>query len=304
MRLSSFSDIGAYDEKEYDAEGNIINTTTYESGAFYNTSFGLAPRINAKYQLNKVSSIKASYNRTYQYLHLLSNSNSGTPTDLWIPSTPLVKPEYADQVALGYFRNFKENKYEFSVEAYYKDLKNQVDFKDGGEALLNENIEADLTFGDGKAYGAEFLIRKKQGKLTGWIGYTLSTSLRKFDDINNGEWFSARQDRTHDLSIVASYQLSDRLTLSSSFVYYTGDAVTFPTGKYEVDGALVNLYSERNADRMPDYHRFDLGLTWALKKHKHFNSDLNFSIYNVYNRKNAYTISFEESQTLAGTTEA
>lgn len=304
VRLSSLSNIGPYTVKEYNENNEIIKETAYENSEFYNNYFGLEPRINATFVMNEVSSIKASYNRNYQYLHILSNSNSGTPTDLWVPSTPLIKPEIADQVALGYFRNFDKNKYKFSVEGYYKTLQNQVDYENGAETFSNPDIEAELVFGKGRAYGLEFLLEKQKGKFTGWVSYTLAKSERQFDAINNGEWFSARQDRTHDVSIVASYKIIPKLVVSASFVYSTGDAVTFPTGKYYVDGELVNLYSERNGSRMPDYHRMDLGITWTLKDSDKFYNDLNISCYNLYNRKNAYSITFQESETNPGTTEA
>jgi hypothetical protein len=253
--------------------------------------------------LNPSNSIKLSYNRNAQYLHLLSNSTASSPTDLWIPSSPLVKPTLADQFAIGYFKNFKDNRYKFSVEAYYKDLQNTVDYKDGAEIFGNEDIESELVFGKGRAYGVEFLLEKTKGKLTGWASYTLSKSERQYDEINNGEWFSARQDRTHDISIVGIYQASPRLSLSASWVYNTGDAVTFPTGKYFIDDNLVNLYSERNGDRMPDYHRLDLGATWKFNtKNSSSSSELNFSIYNAYSRKNAYSITFDTNE--AGTAEA
>ena len=297
LRLSTFSNIGGYTEKTYNEQDDIISETTYEEGDFYNNYFGLEPRVNATYVLNGSSSIKASYNRNYQYLHLLSNSNAGTPTDLWIASSPLVKPQIADQVAIGYFRNFKENMYEFSVEAYYKDLQNQVDFEDGGSQINNPEIESDLVFGAGRAYGTEFYLKKRKGDFTGWVSYTLSKSERQFDEVNRGEWFSARQDRTHDLSIVGMYQVSPKLTVSASFVYYTGDAVTLPVGKYFIDGTLVNLYGDRNSERMPDYHRMDLGLTYILKDTDKFYSDLSFSIYNVYNRKNAFSLEFDINDT-------
>ena len=293
LRLSTFSRVGAYTEKEYDAQDNVVNETTYENGEFYSTYLGLEPRVNATFLIDDASSIKASYNRNNQYLHLLSNSNSGTPTDLWIASSPLVKPQIADQIALGYFRNFKSNRYEFSVEAYYKKLQNQVDFEDGGSAINNPEVESDLTFGSGRAYGLEFYLKKKKGDFTGWLSYTLAKSERQFDAINDGAWFSARQDRTHDISLVGMYQITPRLNVSASFVYYTGDAVTFPVGKYFIDGTLVSLYGDRNSERMPDYHRFDLGMTYILKDTERYHSDLNFSIYNVYNRKNAYSISFD-----------
>lgn len=292
LRLSSFSRIGGYTEKEYDLENNVINETTYDDGEFYDNNFGFEPRINATYLLDNSSSVKASYNRNYQYLHLLSNSNSGTPTDLWIASSPLVQPQIADQVAIGYFKNFDNNTYEFSAEAYYKNLQNQVDFEDGGSAINNPDVEADIVFGEGRAYGLELYLKKKKGDFTGWISYTLSKSERQFDAINDGAWFSARQDRTHDLSIVAMYRINDRWSVSGSFVYYTGDAVTFPVGKYFIDGNLVNLYGDRNSERMPNYHRLDLGATWIAKDTEKFYSDLSFSIYNVYNRYNAYSIDF------------
>lgn len=293
LRLSTFSNIGAYTEKTYDEFDNVLTETVYADGEIYNTYLGLEPRVNATYLLNDVSSLKASYNRNYQYLHLLSNSNSGTPTDLWIASSPLVKPQIADQIALGYFRNLKENTYEFSVEGYYKNLQNQVDFEDGGSAINNPDIESDLVFGQGRTYGLEFYLKKRKGDFTGWVSYTLAKSERQFEEVNRGEWFSARQDRTHDLSIVGMYQITPRLNMSASFVYYTGDAVTFPVGKYFVDGTFVNLYGDRNSERMPDYHRLDFGLTYILKDNDKFYSDLNFSIYNAYNRKNAYSITFE-----------
>lgn len=293
LRLSTFSNIGAYTEKTYDEFDNVLTGITYEDGDVYNTYYGLEPRLNATYLLNSVSSIKGSYNRNYQYLHLLSNSSSGTPTDLWIASSTFVKPQIADQVAVGYFRNFKDNAYEFSVEGYYKNLQNQVDFEDGGSAVNNADIESDLVFGQGRTYGMEFYLKKKKGDFTGWISYTLAKSERQFTEVNNNNWFSARQDRTHDLSIVGMYQITPRLNASASFVYYTGDAVTFPIGKYFVDGSLVNLYGDRNSERMPDYHRFDFGLTYILKDSDKFYSDLNLSIYNVYNRKNAYSINFD-----------
>ncbi|NUO03038.1 MAG: TonB-dependent receptor [Saprospiraceae bacterium] len=304
LRLSSFSNIGAFDLKTYNEADEVIATTSYAKNDFYHTTLGFEPRASATLLLSNNSSVKASYNRMYQYLHLLSNSTSGTPTDLWIPSTPLVKPEIGDQWAMGYFRNFKENAYEFSVEGYYKTLQNQVDYEDGAETFLNPDLEAELVFGKGRAYGLEFFLKKNSGPLTGWISYTLSKSERQFDAINGGQWFSARQDRTHDFSVVATYQLSPKLTLSGAWVYYTGDAVTFPTGKYEVDGEIITLFSGRNGDRMPDYHRLDLGLTWALSEKTHWSSDLNFSVYNAYNRKNAFSITFEESETDPGKTEA
>ena len=302
LRLSTFSNIGAYTEKTFDADDEVIEETTYSKGEFYNNYFNLEPRFSATYLLNRTSSVKLSYNRNAQYLHLLSNSTSGSPTDIWIPSSSLVEPTIADQVAVGYFKNFSDNQYKFSTEIYYKNLQNTVDYEDGAEIFGNTDIESELVFGRGRAYGIEFLLEKTKGKLTGWMSYTLSKSERQYDEISNGEWFSARQDRTHDFSIVGIYEISPKLSLSATWVYNTGDAVTFPEGKYFIDGNLVNLYSERNGDRMPNYHRLDLGLTWALETKRLTSSELNFSIYNLYNRKNAYSIDFDTND--AGVTEA
>jgi hypothetical protein len=302
LRFSTFSNIGPFTETIVDDENGVFSETDYNSGEFYNNYFNLEPRFSATYLLGQNQSIKINYNRNAQYLHLLSNATSGSPTDLWIPSSPLVEPTIADQYVLGYFRNFDDSTYRFSVETYYKDLRNTVDYKDGAEVFGNSNIESELVFGEGRAYGIEFLLEKTKGDFTGWIGYTLSKSERRFDEINNGAWFSARQDRTHDISAVGIYQLSDRVSLSANWVYNTGDAVTYPTGKYFIDGNLVNLYSERNADRLPDYHRLDLGLTWDLSQGKLGKSELVFSLYNVYSRLNAFSINFDTNE--AGTTEA
>jgi hypothetical protein len=272
---------------------------------------GLEPRVSVKYQLNESSSLKTSYARSNQYLHLLSNSSSESPTDTWMPSSNNIKPEVSDQVALGFFKNFKNNTYEFSTELYYKILDNTIDYKNGAEISLNPLVEGELLYGEGRAFGLELFLKKRKGKFTGWISYTLAKSQNKFDGLNDGEWFSAKQDRTHDLSLVGMYSLSDRVKISSTFVYYTGNAVTFPTGKYEIDNQTVNLYSDRNGSRMPNYHRMDIGLTWDGKKYKEvknietgeteklkkrFTSSWNFSVYNLYARENAYSISFEDSK--------
>ena len=303
LRLSTFSNIGGYTEKTFDENDEVISETTYDDGEFYNNYFNLEPRLSATYVLNNTSSLKASYNRNAQYLHLLSNATSGSPTDLWIPSSRLVKPTLADQVAIGYFKNLKSNQYKLSVEGYYKKIQNTVDYEDGAEVFGNADIESELVFGQGRAYGVEFLVEKTKGKFTGWASYTLSKSERQFDDISSGGWFSARQDRTHDISLVGVYDITDKISLSGSWVYSTGDAVTFPSGKYTIDGNQVNLYTSRNGDRMPDYHRLDLGMTIKLKANKLESSDLNISFYNAYNRKNAFSIEFGENPT-TGSSEA
>tara|TARA_R110000782_G_scaffold80846_4_gene159802 strand:- start:3110 stop:5470 length:2361 start_codon:yes stop_codon:yes gene_type:complete len=311
IRYSNFTQIGPGEIYTYDKNGDVSDTTNYdnlESVVSYN---GLEPRIAANYSLSETSSLKASYSRSYQYLHLLSNSSSGNPTDAWMPSSNNIKPEIADQVSLGYFKNLKNNAYEFSVETYYKILDNTIDYKTGAEVTLNPTVEGELLYGQGRAYGIEFFLKKKKGDFTGWISYTLARSENQFEEVNKGSWYPAKQDRTHDVSIVAMYALSERVKLSSSFVFYTGGAVTFPTGKYVIDNQTVNLYSDRNGSRMPNYHRMDIGLTLDNKKFKEVKnfetgevnkvkkkveSSWNFSLYNVYGRENAYSITFQENE--------
>ncbi len=286
--------MGPGDYYTYNAAGETIDTTSYANNEFAKSYFSIEPRFAANFLLNEKSSLKASYSRNTQNLHLLSNSTSGNPTDLWIPSSNNVKPEIADQLSLGYFRNFKDNMFEFSSEVYYKYLQNQIDYKDGAELRFNENVESQLLFGNGRAYGIELSLKKKYGRFTGWIGYTLAKTEKKIEGINNGYYYPAKQDRTHDISVVGIYELSKKLTLSATWVYYTGNAVTFPSGKYEIAGQVVNYYTERNGYRMPDYHRLDLGATWQNKKTDKFESSWNFSLYNAYGRENAYSITFQK----------
>lgn len=295
LRLSSWSNVGPGTFYTYDTDGNQTDSTVLTKGGFGKTYVNLEPRLVANYTIDDQNSIKASYTRNTQNLHLLSNSNAGSPTDLWIGSSNNVKPEISDQVALGYFRNFNKNNYEFSAEVYYKHMQNQIDYKPGAELLLNENVESQLLYGFGRAYGLELFMKKKYGRLNGWIGYTLSKTERKIDGINNGEFYNAKQDRTHEVSIVGIYELSKKLTFSSTWIYYTGNAITYPRGKYTIDNQTYFLYSDRNADRMPAYHRLDLGLTWTRKKTDRRESAWNFSIYNAYNRANAYSIDFQDN---------
>lgn len=278
LRLSAFTVMGA--EESTEVIKNYLN---------------LEPRISASYLFDPTLSIKAAYSRNTQHLHLLSSSNAASPTDRWLMNTATIKPELADQVSVGIFKNMSDNTYEFSSEIYYKSMQNQVDYKDGADFIQSENIEAQLLFGKGRAYGAEFLIKKKSGKLTGWIGYTLSRSERQIEGINNGQWYAAKQDRTHDLSIVGTYQLTKKWTLSGTWVYNTGNAVTFPTAKYRIDGGVAFLYSERNGYRMPDYHRLDVGATVNLNKKANRESGLSMGIYNAYGRSNPYAYNFGQS---------
>ncbi len=304
LRLSMFNQLGKGSNTVYDDDNIIIEQENFGKGEIMQTYFEPEPRIALNYRLNDLSSAKISYNRMAQYMHMLSNSTSGQPTDTWMPSTSNIKPTTVNQYSLGYFRNFKDNQFEFSIESYYKSMNDITDYKDGTEVMLNEDIESYILQGMGRSYGAEFYLKKKYGKLTGWLSYTLSKTENQIDGINYGQWYDSPYDKTHDISIVASYQISKRVSLSTNWVYYTGNAVTFPSGKYEFDGKQIPYYTERNGYRMPDYHRLDLNLHLDGKGKKRFSSSWDFSIYNVYNQMNAYSINFRESSTEPGTTEA
>ena len=294
LRASSFFLRGPGIFNNYDLEGRISSSRSYGSGELVKNYFRLEPRLSASYLLSEYSSLKVSYTRNSQNMHLMSNSTASSPTDLYIMSSNNVKPEIADQVAGGYFRNFNEDKYEFSAEIYYKTMLNQIEYRSGTDLRGNRNVEADLLYGEGRAYGIELYIKKRFGKLNGWVGYTLSRTERRFDDIDNGIWFNAKQDRTHDLSLVGIYKAGPRWTLSSTFVYNTGNAVTFPAGKYQVNNQTYFYYSARNSDRMPDYHRLDLAATLEAKPGKKLQSSWSMGFYNVYGRKNAYSIDFRD----------
>jgi len=304
IRLTQLSLLGPGTFKTYDAVGNILTTNTYTSGRNVKNYLDPEPRIAASYTINEANSVKASYNRTVQNIHLLTNSTSSSPTDLYVMSSNNIKPEIADQFSVGYFRNFKENVFEFSAELYYKLLQNQIDYKDGAQLLVNQDVESQLTFGSGRAYGLELFLKKKYGRFNGWIGYTLSKTERKFNAINNGTYYPARQDRTHDISIVGIYKLNERWTFSSAFIYSTGNAVSFPTGKYNIGGLTTYSYSERNGYRTPATHRMDVGATLEGKKKGRYHSSWTFGIYNVYGYRNPYTITFRDSKKIPNTTEA
>lgn len=296
VRYSTFAGIGPDTTFTYDDDQQITDTTNYGLNELVQNYGYFEPRLTLNFILNDQNSIKASYARNAQYIHLLASSTSSTPMDLWIPSSKIVKPQLSDQYAIGYFRNFANNMFETSIEIYYKDLYNQIDYRSGADILFNEHVEADLVFGKGRAYGVELFIKKRTGKFTGWIGYTLARSERKFEDIDDGAWYPAKQDRTHDVSVVAMYNITKQLNVSASWVYYTGDAVTFPSGKYQYEGLTAPVYTSRNGYRMPNYHRMDLGITWTNKKWKKFESSWNLSAYNLYARKNAYSIRFEQDE--------
>ena len=292
-RLTSFTLLGPGTFYTYDANDNVTDSAKYTQTQAVKTYINLQPRATFNYVLNTKSAIKGNYARNAQYMHLLQNTTSGSPTDLWIPSSNNVKPELCDQVSLGYFRNFLDNMFETSIETYYKSYQNQIDYINGAQLNLNANVESQLLYGKGRSYGVELFIKKKYGRFTGWLGYTLSRTERKINGINNDSWYPATQDITHYITAVGIFQLNKKWTASAVFVYYTGNAVTFPSGKYEVNGQVVFYYTQRNGYRMPAYNRLDIGFTYQAKKTEKFESSWNFSCYNAYGRENPYSITFQ-----------
>ncbi|UKJ06751.1 TonB-dependent receptor [Solitalea lacus] len=315
LRLSAFDYVsGQNNFTVYEYEGETgkkkdpVNPKTYAKGDLIKRYFNLEPRLSLRYILNDESSLKASYNRTTQYLHLISNTTAATPLDVWQPTTNNMQPELADQVALGYFRNFKNNMFEASVEGFYKNMQNQIDYIDGAQIFLNSNLEGELLYGKARAYGLEFYLKKNEGKLNGWVSYTLSKSERKIDGINNNQYYNSKYDKTHNLSVVGIYDMSNRWSFSAIFTYSTGVNTTFPNGRYEVDGIVVpnNTNGTRNNYRIPSYNRLDLSATLYThhKPGSKFSSTWVFSIYNLYFRKNPYTVYFQPNKDNPQVTEA
>jgi hypothetical protein len=306
LRFSAFQNIGATTYYTYNEDYSLKDTVNVAKGDIYNTYNGLEPRVGMTYILNESTSLKASYNRTRQYVHLASNSTATSPLDIWFPSSPNVKPQLADQVAIGYFQNFHKDMFQASVELYYKQMKNAIDFKDHATLILNPQLEGELRFGRAFAYGSEFLIKKNKGNLTGWISYTLSRTQKKIDGINNNELYFAKYDKTHNLAVILSYELGKNWSFGTNFIYSTGAAITMPIGKMEYMGMVVPIYSDRNAKRMPDYHRLDMSISYRPKKNdnKRWKSEWVLSVYNVYNRANPYNITFKQSETNPNETKA
>ncbi len=290
VRWSFFNRMGRDTVYDYNSDYQVSDTSMYQKYEPFSPYNGIEPRIGLNYMINNRNSVKASYSRTRQYIHLARNSTAGTPLDIWFPSSEQVKPQIADQFAVGYFRNFRNNTIETSVETYYKDMQNVIDFKDHAQLLLNRQLEGELRFGEAWSYGIETMVRLKEGRLNGWLSYTYSRTFRKIKAIRD-EPYPAFYDKPHDVSIVLNYDLMDKIVLSGNWVYSTGNAVTFPAARAEIAGMVTPIYSERNSYRMPDYHRLDLAVTI---KDKPINPrhELVLSVYNAYNRKNAWVINF------------
>lgn len=303
LRLSNFSHLGPGWQYTYNNSNQPVDSSYYKRDEIAQAFNCLEPRLSVNYKVKANSSFKFSYNRMSQYLNLLSNNTSGIPTDIWMPASNNLKPLNVDQVSMGFFRNFLDNSIETSIEVYYKHIQNKADYEDGAEILFNKHVESQILLGAGQSYGIEFYLKKKYGKFTGWTSYTLSRTENKIDGINVHNWYPVKYDKTHDLSIVGTYKIFSKIALSAVWSYSTGNAVTFPTGKYELNGKLVPYYSERNGYRMPDYHRLDMSLSIQGNKTDRFESSWDFSVYNVYNRHNAYSIKFKENET-TGNSEA
>jgi len=296
LRFSFYNVLGGDIYNIY-KNNQLINSINLEKGKVGKTYYNFEPRFSMNYRVSNTTNLKIGYARNTQNLHLMSNSTGGSPTDQWIGNSYNIKPEIADQVSVGYAKTFNGNMYELSSEAYYKTMQNQIDFKDGTDVNNVPDIESELLYGKGRAYGLEMMLKKKRGRLTGWVGYTISKTERQINGINSGQWYNAKQDRTHDLSIVAVYDLTKRWTLSGTFIYTTGNAVTFPTGKYILNGMTVYQYGNRNADRMPATHRLDISATYERPARKKWQGSWTFGLYNVYGRQNPFSMTFKENKT-------
>ena len=299
LRLAMFQDVGPGTYYNYDSNYEPIDSTVYKRGDSFNFYANLEPRIAFTYMFNDVSSIKGSYSHTAQYLTLAQNSTSGTPLDIWFPATPNVKPQLCDQIGIGYFRNLSNNMYEVSAETYFKKYSSVIDFRDHAMLLLNPYLEGELRIGRGYSYGIETMIRKNEGKLTGWLSYTYSRSFRIIPEINEGNKYNAPYDKPHAINVVANYDFTRRVSASFIWTYATGLPVTFPTGRAVIGNAILPIYSNRNAYRLPDYHRLDLSVSLKGKEKpgKKWHGEWNLSIYNAYNRHNAWSINFSQDST-------
>lgn len=307
LRYSHYFALGEKDVYLYESgvqmePETIQDTISYGAGELIKSYGGLEPRFTLRYALSDDFSVKASVNRSIQYIHLLTNNFASAPVDLWKLSDTYVQPQKAWQYALGLYKNLNQNKIETSLELYYKDMSSIVEYRDGAKLFLNPTLETDLVMGTGYAYGSEFLIRKNSGKLNGWISYTFSRTLRKVEtnfgeEINQGEYFPANWDQPHDLTLVTSWQPVRRVSFNATFNYRTGRPITLPSGIYDIGGDIVIDYQERNQARIPDYHRLDLGMTYYFyqKRNSNYKSYLTLSFYNVYARKNAFSWFFQPS---------
>ena len=301
LRISSFVQLGPFTRYDYSHGYGLKDSVNYAPGSIVSSYIYPEPRISASYTLSQTASLKAGFSQNYQYIHLAPVSSISLPTDVWIPSSSIVKPQMGRQYSLGYYKQYPKKNIETSVEVYYKQMNNLIEYKEGVLSLikLQSNYDDNFFFGRGQSYGIEFYAKKTVGKLTGWLSYALSKSTRNFDDIENGRTFYAKNDRRHDISLVFNYELSPKWSFSGIFTYKTGNAMTIPISRYFLQGNIINTYSPKNSYRIPAYHRADISVTYQIKKTETRESSLNFSIYNVYGRQNPFYMYFETTGDLA-----
>ncbi len=309
LRYNQYLALGSSTQREYESnapknESTLVNTIDYDNNEVFQTYQGLSYRLSGKYEFNNSLSLKASYNKSFQYIHRLNNNTTATPVDTWRLSDSNIKPQEGSQISLGIFKNFNDDEYEMSLEGYYKDYKNLIDYKIGATLLLNDQIETQTIQGKGKSYGIEFLLKKSKGRLNGWVGYSYSRALIQlnsmFDEerVNNGNFFPTNYDKPHDANLVLNYKFTERYSFSTNFTYQTGRPITYPTGKFIFPGVEYLTYSNRNQFRIPDYYRLDVGINiegnHKIKKFAH--SFWNISIYNVLGRNNPYSVFFQTNE--------
>jgi hypothetical protein len=295
LRFTGFSQLGEFTRYSVDGNLQILDTIVYGKNHRIATYANAEPRLALRYTLTSSSSLKISYDKNYQYMHMAPLSSASLPMDVWVTSSTTVKPQSADQFSAGYFRNFSQNTIESSLVVYYKTMRNQMEYRDGVIIGYSKgfNYDDNFVFGSGTSYGAEVLVRKNTGRINGMVGYTLSRTTRSFDDLNQGRSFPAKYDRLHDASVMVNFVANPKWTFGGVFVYGTGNALNLPVARYVIQGNIVNEYGERNSFRMPAYHRLDLAATYVAHKSKKIESAWIFSVYNVYNRRNPYYIYFE-----------
>ncbi|MFS4467561.1 TonB-dependent receptor [Maribacter sp. 2210JD10-5] len=319
IRLSSFARLGGQMLNTYANERAVIYDSrfdiyrsakpngeqAFDDGEIIESFFNLEPRLSLSYVFDNASSVKASYQRTNQYIHLISNTSAATPLDVWAPSGKFIEPQRSDQYGVGYFKNFKDDKFTMEIEGYYKTVDNRLDYIDGADLIANNNIETEILPGESRAYGLELLLKKNTGRLTGWLSYTLSKSEQRVrgrtDEeigINNGDWYNTAYDRTHDISLTGNYVLNDKWSFGSNFIFQTGRPTNYASGYYDFDGYFVPVFTGRNEQRLPTYHRIDVSATLTPKSNdnRKWKGEWVFGLYNLYGRKNAASISFRNSQ--------
>lgn len=300
VRFSAMQNIGKADVPVFNDNYEVIDTVHHGKGA-YNSYNGFEPRFSVNFRVNENSSVKANFQQTYQYIHLASTTMSPLPIDTWFSSNPNIKPEKCRMASVGYFRNFLDNIYALSVETYYKRMYDLVDFKDHADVFVSDDVDSQLRKGQGYSYGIEFQLKKQEGRFSGWISYTYSRTFNKVEGINDNKYYASNYDKPHDISVVASYDATTRLHLSLNWVYSTGAPRTLPTGRFEYGGVVAPVYTERNALRLPDFHRLDASATFDFKPIERngrawIEHNLNVSIYNLYNHHNASSIMFEQDE--------